>query len=194
MKVQRPAAGGLRHPSIQLNRFRIHAGLTLVELLIGMSITVILTGLTVGSISIIGDFTATSEINNMMADLYYVRSEAIKRRSSITICRSEDGENCATGSEWERGWIVFTDTNRNRVIDGDDRILLVRDALPANSALTLGSGYYYYIMYSPTGEAYPRNTFKYCRPGARPKAIILFATGRARVSTLDSSGKPLKCG
>lgn len=194
MKVQSPTApGGSRHRSIQLNHFRNQVGLTLVELLIGMSISVILAGLTVSSISIIGDFTATSEINNLMADLYYARSEAIKRRSSITICRSEDGENCAAGSKWEDGWIVFTDSNRNRVIDGDDKILLIRDALPANSAVTLGSGYYYYIMFSPMGEAYPRNTFKYCRPGARPKAIILFATGRARVSTLDSSGKPLKC-
>jgi len=194
MNVQRPAAaGGPCHRSSKLNHFRSQAGLTLVELLIGMSITAILTGLTVSSVSLIGDFTTTSEINNLMADLYYARSEAIKRRSSITICRSEDGENCATGSKWERGWIVFTDLNRNRVIDGDDKILLIRDALPASSALTLGSGYYYYIMYSPMGEAYPRNTFKYCRPGARPKAIILFATGRARVSTLDSSHKPLKC-
>jgi len=194
MKEHGPAtSGGVRRQFVQFHHARNQAGLTLVELLIGMSITVILTGLTIGSVSIIGDFVTTSEINNLMTDLYYSRSEAIKRKSTITICRSEDGESCATGSKWEEGWIVFSDSNRNRVIDEDDKILLIRDKLPGNSVLTLGSGYYYYIMFSPTGEAYPRNTFKYCRAGAAPKAIILFATGRARVSTLDSGGNPLKC-
>jgi type IV fimbrial biogenesis protein FimT len=176
-----PAACQFR---VDNSRPRNESGFTLVELMIGLSIVAILAGLSFGSFSLFGSFTSTSEINGLIADLYYGRSEALKRRSSITMCRSEDGSHCAKGSHWENGWIVFVDRNRNR---------LVRNGLESDASLTLGSGYYYYIMFSPTGEAYPRNTFRYCTSGHPPRAIILYSTGRARISSKDSSGKPLKC-
>lgn len=174
-------------------RNRHQLGISLFEVVITMSITTVLAGLAFGSLSALSNFSTVSEINNLIADLYYSRSEALKRRVTVTICRSTDGQTCSKGSTWDKGWIVFSDQNRNRKIDDDDQKLLIRDGIDELSTLTLGSGYYYYIMFSPIGEAYPRNTFKYCRSNYPPKAIILYATGRARVSTEDSSGKPLKC-
>lgn len=183
---------GITRRRIQ-SRKRRQFGITLFEVVITMSITTVLAGLAFGSLSAISNFSTVSEINNLIADLYYSRSEALKRRVTITICRSNDGETCSKGATWNNGWIVFSDQNRNRKIDDEDQKLLVREGIDELSTLTLGSGYYYYIMFSPIGEAYPRNTFKYCRSNYPPKAIILYATGRARISTQDSSGKPLKC-
>lgn len=190
----KPESGHSNPQAFRLQRKnKLQTGLTLIEILISLSISAILTGLAVGSVSTINNFANVSEVNNLIADLYYSRSEALKRRSTITICRTDGGDTCNKGSGWEKGWIIFTDKNRNRKIDGNDRLLQIRDGLKQSAKLTLGSGYYYYIMFSDTGEAYPRNTFKFCPKSGQPKAIILFSTGRARISHKNSSGKPLKC-
>jgi len=169
------------------------SGFTLIEAMITISIMLVLTGMAFGTVSVARDFETVTDINDLMADLYYSRTEALKRHSTITICRSDDGETCSHQPDWENGWMVFTDANRNRVVDGNDEVLRVSDGLDNVGSLSLGSGYYYYIMFSNTGTVYPRNSFKVCRPGSAPRAIIIYASGRARVSRQDSSGNPLKC-
>jgi len=189
-----PGSGFAAHHRHNLRQApRLQAGLTLVEILVSLSITIILAGLAMGSHSIYSNFSTVSEVNSFISDLYFSRSEALKRHTTVTICRSSDGKHCSKGPDWQTGWIIFSDKNRNREIDDEDQLLQIRDALSQPVSLTLGSGFYYYIMFSDTGEAYPRNTFKFCRAGHLPRGIILFATGRARISQRDSSGKPLKC-
>jgi len=168
-------------------------GFSLIETLITISAMLVLTSMAFGALSVYRDFETVSDINDLLADLYYSRTEALKRHTTVTVCRSNDGSRCIRNPDWENGWIIFSDRNRNRVVDGTDEILRVSDGLDHVGSLTLGSGYYYYIMFNSTGAAYPRNTFKVCRPGGEPRAIILYASGRARVSTLDSSGKLLSC-
>jgi len=153
----------------------------------------LLTGMALGTLSVYRDFETVSDINDLLADLHYSRTEALKRHTTITLCRSNDGLTCSRNTDWENGWMIFSDRNRNRVVDENDEILRISDGLDHVGSLTLGSGYYYYIMFAGTGAAYPNNTFKVCRPGSKPRAIILFASGRARVSTLDSGGNPLNC-
>jgi len=169
------------------------SGFTLIESVISISIMLLVTGMAFGTLSFIRDYETVSDINDLIADLYYSRTEALKRHSTITLCRSNDGATCIRTNDWENGWMIFTDNNRNRVVDEKDEIIRTSNGLDHVGSLTLGSGYYYYIMFSSTGAAYPRNTFKVCRPGTQPRAIILYASGRARVSRLDSSGIPLKC-
>ena len=168
-------------------------GFTLIEFMITLSTMLLLTGMAFGTFSIYRDYETTSDINDVLADLYYSRTEALKRHATITLCRSDDGQSCSRNSDWENGWMIFTDQNRNRQVDANDEVLRVSDGLGHEGSLTLGSGYYYYIMFNSTGAAYPRNTFKLCRPGSKPRAIILFASGRARVSRLDSGGNSLTC-
>ena len=170
-----------------------NSGFTLIESMISISIMLLITGMAFGTLSFIRDYETTSDINDLLADLYYSRTEALKRHSTITLCRSNDGATCTRTNDWENGWMIFTDNNRNRVVDEKDEILRTSNGLDHVGSLTLGSGYYYYIMFASTGAAYPRNTFKVCRPGTQPRAIILYASGRARVSRLDSGGIPLKC-
>ena len=179
--------------NLLISRPGFQSGLTLIELMIGLSITLIVTSLAVGSHSVYTNFITVSEVNSLLADLYFSRSEALKRHRTMTICQSNDGASCSKGSAWQNGWIIFSDQNRNRKVDEEDQLLRIQGSLRKPAVLTLGSGYYTYIMFSETGEAYPRNTFKFCRSGHPPRAIILFATGRARISQRDSSGKPLKC-
>lgn len=176
------------------NTSTLSSGFTLIESMISISTMLLITGMAFGALSFIRDYETVSDINDLIADLYYGRTEALKRHSTITVCRSNDGKTCIRNTDWENGWIIFTDNNRNRVVDENDEVLRTSKGLDHVGSLTLGSGYYYYIMFASTGAAYPRNTFKVCRPGTQPRAIILYASGRARVSRLDSGGIPLECG
>lgn len=169
------------------------SGLTLVELLIGLAISSIILGLAVNTGSVFSNFSTTTTVNDVLSSLYYARTAALKHKRPVTMCRSTDGHSCEAGKDWQSGWIIFTDGNRNRTIDDEDRLLMIGDELNESSHLTFGSGYYSYLIFSATGEVYPRNTFKFCREGSPPRAIILFATGRARISRRDSSGKFLQC-
>jgi len=169
------------------------SGLTPDELLIGLAITSIVLGLAVGTRGIFGNFKTNSAVNDVLTDLYYARTEALKRQRSVTVCRSIGGLSCESGTDWRSGGIIFTDGNRNRIIDEDDALLMVGNELDDFSRLTFGSGYYSYLIFSAAGEVFPWNTFQFCREGNPPWAIILFATGRARISHKDSSGHKLKC-
>lgn len=180
-------------PRYSINIRPVNSGFTLVESMITISTMLLLTGMAFGTLSVFRNYETVSDINDLLADLYYSRTEALKRHSTITLCRSNDGSTCIRNTDWENGWIIFSDQNRNRVVDGKDEILRTSSGLDHGGSLTLGSGYYYYIMFAETGVAYPRNTFKVCRPGSEPRAIILYASGRARISRLDSDGNPLNC-
>ncbi|MEE8387385.1 MAG: GspH/FimT family protein [Acidiferrobacterales bacterium] len=168
-------------------------GLSLLEVLVSLSIASILGVMATGAGSMLRSYTAATELNGLMADMAYARIVAIKYRQTITICASNDGSNCNRGSAWDRGWIIFTDADRDRLRDPGDRLLRVQGPLSKGTRLNQGSGYYYYIMYRPTGMAYPNATFTFCHEPRYRRAIIIFRSGRARVSTVSSSGNALNC-
>lgn len=51
-----------------------------------------------------------SEVNGLLGDLQFARTEAIKEGQTISICVSTDGSGCSSGNtNWHKGWIVFSD-------------------------------------------------------------------------------------
>jgi hypothetical protein len=46
---------------------------------------------------------------SLASHLEYARQEAIRLKTTVTVCPSEDGRNCLLQGEWKNGWIVFTD-------------------------------------------------------------------------------------
>lgn len=53
-----------------------------------------------------------TEINGLMADIQFARSEAIKRGVNVSICTSNNKSTCNTPyNGWNAGWIVTTDGN-----------------------------------------------------------------------------------
>jgi type IV fimbrial biogenesis protein FimT len=49
-----------------------------------------------------------AEINGLLGDMQYARSEAIKEGQPITVCVSTNATSCAIGNNnWQNGWIVL---------------------------------------------------------------------------------------
>ena len=107
-------------------------GFTLQELMIALAIFFILA--VVGVPNYVG-YVRNSELSNstttLFSDMYYARSEAIKRKTPITLCRSADAKAnapvCGGGAnDWTKGWLVFVDLDSNGSYEsGTDDLLRV---------------------------------------------------------------------
>jgi type IV fimbrial biogenesis protein FimT len=104
------------------------SGFTLVEILVAVTVVAIL--LTVGIPSfryVTNSNRIAAEINGLLGDMQYARSEAIKEGSPVTVCISTNGTSCvANATTWQSGWIVFADANGNAAVDAGDVVLRVQ--------------------------------------------------------------------
>jgi len=119
-------------------------GYTLVELITVMTIVGILIGIGVPSYRYVTNSSRVSgEINQLLADMQYARSEAIKQGTGVTVCPGTvTGTNpaitgtCATsGTNWHTGWFVFVDLHANGTFDTGDQVLKVQPAFTSKDTL-----------------------------------------------------------
>jgi type IV fimbrial biogenesis protein FimT len=188
-----PSCRCVAHPSIWCCR---QTGFSLHDLIVTSAVAGVLTVGAIGMTGLIQDARMTTMVNQLMTDLSLARSEAIKRNSNIALCKSADGKSCSSVEAWNNGWIVFTDNNNNHAVDTDEAVIRVQQALEGNLKLRYGeTGAYYYVRYNPSGEAWPGATFSFCdnRGAEKAKAIIVYWSGRPRVSVKTSEGRPLSC-
>jgi type IV fimbrial biogenesis protein FimT len=129
-------------------------GFTLVEILIALAIASILAALAAPSFtSFINNTRLSSAAMLLVSDLNHARSEAIKRNSRVLICvRNSAGTDCATGTNWQAGWLVCTDADSDNACDAttttNPNPIDVRPAL--NNKLTL-TGSAAVLRFNPNG-------------------------------------------
>lgn len=94
---------------------RVH-GVTLVELLVTLAIAAILAAIAVPSmIEFVRDSQMRTTSGQLMSDLQFARSEAIRRNGPVLFCAVA---GCAIpGGNWSGGWSVCVDENDDRVCD-----------------------------------------------------------------------------
>ncbi len=178
--------GGIRH------RLR-QAGYSLYDLIITSAVASLLGVSAIGMTGTVQDARMTAAVNQLMGDLSLARSEAIKRNVTVILCKSNNSTSCSDEAAWHDGWIVFVDDNNNHDVDTGEAIIHVQQGLEKNLTLRYGS-LHDYLRYSPLSETWT-GTFTFCdaRGPEKAKAVIVFWTGRPRVSTKTSDGKPLRC-
>jgi len=176
------------------------SGFTLIELMITIVIAGILLAVGVPSFNAFAaNNRLTTQVNSFVTAVNFTRSEAIKRSSSVTICKSNTGTSCA--GNWSDGWVVFDDINNNGAINAGDTIILVHGALQNDNTLISSANR---ISYSSQGLAPGfNNTFTLCdnRGATKAKAIITSNTGRVRLAidsnadgtVEDGSGSNITC-
>ncbi len=104
-------------------------GFTLAELMVVSAIVAILLGIAIPSYKYLTtSYRMSAEVNGLLGDMQFARGEALKEGNGVTVCVSTDHANCTGGSNWNLGWIVFSDLNSNAVVDAGERVLKVQAA------------------------------------------------------------------
>jgi len=131
------------------------AGLTLIELMVVISVVAILLAIATPSfMKTIQRNRVATEVNSLVADLQLARGQAIKEGMPVTVCISNDGASCSTTLKtWQTGWISFSDSNANHVVDSGETIL--RRQVAFSGTDTFGNGSTSWITYSRDGFLSP---------------------------------------
>ena len=137
-------------------------GFTMTELVMVMAIVAILAAIGVPSFKYVtASNRIASEINGLLGDMQFARSQAVKEGQSVTVCASSDGANCTgspAGSAWQHGWIVFLDVNGDKTRQAAEAILRIQPAFSGTdtfiaSTNTFSAITYNRMGYAPTGLA-----------------------------------------
>jgi len=138
------------------------SGFTLVELMITLVVVSILLA---AAVPYLGDFTKNnrliSQTNDFMIAVQLARSEAVKRGTNTILCPSSNQTSCsADASDWQNGWLVFSDFNVNGSLEPgasaplceetEDCLIRTSSGLTHNNTLTTTANL---LRFLPTGMA-----------------------------------------
>jgi type IV fimbrial biogenesis protein FimT len=140
------------------------AGFTLTELVMVMTIIGIVAAIGIPSFKYVTTSNRiSSEINGLLGDMQFARSQAIKEGLTVTVCSSSNSTapnpTCNIGPAgliWNTGWIVFLDSNGSGQVDPGEQVIRVQP--PFNGADTLVSSVAYTAAtynrmgYAPTNQ------------------------------------------
>ena len=135
------------------------AGFSLIELLTVITILGILLGLGTSSYKYVTNSNrVSSEINGLLADLQFARSEAVKEGQPVSVCVSTNGTACnvtaGAGASWQTGWIVFSDVNGDGVLTGGtDQPIRVQKAFSSSDTLVPSDTNIVYVTFNREGFA-----------------------------------------
>jgi type IV fimbrial biogenesis protein FimT len=82
---------------------------------------------------------SVSEINNLLDDFQFARSEALKEGQYVSICVSSTGTSCTVGA-WNTGWMVYSNPGFTAAapnyVAGTSTVLRVQKGLTTSDTLT----------------------------------------------------------
>ena len=165
-------------------------GFTPVELLVVLAVGSILLAIAVPGYGFLVNTSRVAAVtNDLVSSLQLARSEAIKRGTRVTVCKTANAgvamRVCDAAAKWHEGWLVFVDEGTPGVIDANDFLLRVHEHAHADVTITANSHLSHFISYLSDGRsrggAGPGNgTFEICVSGSR-RDIVINNAGRPRL-------------
>ena len=176
--------------------FRMHAGIhnatkgfTLVELVVALGLAAALICL---SMPTYGEWIATSEVMNeaqhLAGSMNRARAEAINSGFRVNLCQSAGGRQCVPAGTWERGWILFIDSNGDGQVNAGERVLWTEEAAAPGITMAANAPLKHYVSYTSLGHARMLNgalqmgTFTVCLQGRNAVDVVLAHSGRVRIA------------
>lgn len=161
-----------------------NAGFTLTEMIITVAVVAILLSVGYPTMQIfMKNQRLVTQVNDILTDLAYARSEAIRRSATVSICASSSGTACGGG--WESGRLTFVDVNGNGNNDAGDAILRYREVLEGTNTLknSAGATFLTFAGNGTTGAV----EFNLCddRLEVHGKQLTINSLGQARVAGIS---------
>lgn len=160
-------------------------GFTIIELMITIAILAVLVAAVAPSfMEIIRMNRLQTQSNALFTSLMLARSEAVKRNYPVVVCKSADGADCTGAGNWEQGWLVFPDKDRDNTLDADEPVIRAVGALSGGNTLRTGANYANRVTYRPDATASQADSFRLCGANAvdeEARQIVVSLTGRPRM-------------
>lgn len=145
------------------------AGFTLIELVMVIVIAAILMAVGVPSFqTITTNNRIATDTNQLVSSLTLARSEAIKRGTPVSVCKTADGQACVTTGDWDQGWLVR--------VDNPNEVLRVFEVTSDNSTVSSNANS---ITFTALGAI------------ANPVSFDLNVKAQSRCVTVNAVGRPL---
>jgi type IV fimbrial biogenesis protein FimT len=177
------------------------AGFTLLELMLTVALLAVVIGFGLPNMQeFVRNARMSTAANDIITDFNYARSEAVKRRVPITLCKSQDGAACDTddADPFSR-WVIYVDdadpalvegTDGDGVIDAGEVIL--RDRVLPDSITVTTDADEIRATFLPTGfpriETENANRFVLC--DSRGNATAAGGDSAARAVQVLPTGRP----
>ncbi len=158
-------------------------GFTLIELMVSVSITSILSCIAIPNFNdFITKMRVDNEISTLNRLLFLARNTAINSSKVVTICPLNNALKCT--NNWQQELSVFIDDNANGIYEPTlkEHLLKVKTSIKKGDKLHYALGRTN-IMFAPTGHlsGWGKNgTFRYCPKNSQEhnRAIRLATSGR----------------
>lgn len=163
-------------------RTKANQGFTLIELVITITVLAIVATVAVPSFrNVIVSNSVSFDRDEFFTLANLARSEAIKRGTAVTICRSSDGSSCNDSLAWDQGWLAFHDANADGNKDSGEEEIRSIGALDGQVSVAY-SGSDDRITYTSRGLLIRGDgvfTFSHSAGSQFDKIVDIGVTGRA---------------
>ncbi|MBI4357358.1 MAG: GspH/FimT family pseudopilin [Gammaproteobacteria bacterium] len=161
-------------------------GFTLLECLVVLGLISLLVALILPSFApLIHAFEIESQTYAFANSLYYAKSEAIRRNAFITFCPKP---NCS--EDWNEGWIIFVDNNRNHKKEDSEILLYDHTHTPRDLKITWTGKTP--IQFNSTGfiVGFDNGSFFVCSSAHTGRAVVLNRVGRVKFNEITKKDCP----
>lgn len=167
--------------------YRHQRAFTLLELMLTLAVLSIITLIAVPAWqNTLAYGHRAAALNALRDSLAFARTSAVTHGRTVALCTSADHVNCDEG-DWDEGWIVYVDLDRDYDRDTEEPLLRVHPALDSNSHLSGNRLIAHHIGFQRDGLMYGvhNGTITYTTTPPRPalkRCLVVARSGRIRAA------------
>lgn len=176
-----------------VHRMRQRTGFTLVEALVVLVLMALLLTLAAPSLKGLRQRQQLrGQAEAFWNSLTLARAEAMARQQRVTVCAQSVVGDCDATGPWQRGWLVFVDTNRNGQREAEELVLQRQGTLPDGMSLVGNTPVRRALAYAEEGRSvsvsggFLAGTLTFCQDGqGQGWNVVINAVGRPRLEAAD---------